>query len=136
MITFSNFYIFFLQVHLCGHSGELLEIPSRNLNHAVVQTWFKTSRRGVFLRICDRVPQNWQGDSQGQFGCHISKGITRGFTSQGRAPRQTGIHFNDEVLKTNSKSKQITESRVSSKSFFTFHGIQNDLSRNFIQLPF
>mmetsp|Transcript_75052 Transcript_75052/g.200264 ORF Transcript_75052/g.200264 Transcript_75052/m.200264 type:complete len:250 (+) Transcript_75052:2635-3384(+) len=82
------------RTHFTVHRRKLLQIPSRNLHHAVVQARLETSSGG----LRHLVPQRHQTVPQGQLRGHVGKRISGGFGSQGRRSRQPSVDLNDTKL--------------------------------------
>lgn len=93
-----------LNSYLSGDSRELLQIPSWDFDHTIIQAWFEAGSGGVFFGVGDGIPQDREGDPQGQFGSHIGQGVPCCLTGQGGASGQSGVHFNDVVLQTTQNS--------------------------------
>ena len=74
--------------------GELPEVPSGYLHHAVVQAGLEARSGGS----SHRVPQSGQRVAQGQLGRHVGQRVAGGLAGQGRGAGQTGVDLNDVIL--------------------------------------
>ncbi|KAH3666829.1 hypothetical protein OGAPHI_003278 [Ogataea philodendri] len=77
-----------------GNSGELLQIPSWDLDHTVVQRWLETSTCDLGNGVLDLV----QWDVQTKLGSSVSKRVTSSLRSQSRRSGQSGIDLNNAVF--------------------------------------
>ena len=73
---------------------EIFEGKTGDLDNTIVNRWFKRGWRDPGNIVRDLI----QRVAYGKFGSDLGNGETRGFRSQGRAPRHTRIHLNDNHL--------------------------------------
>ena len=80
--------------HLLADAREFGEIPPRHLDYAIVEAGLETGGG----RVGHFVFQFGEGNTQSEFGGHVRQRVTGGLTGQCRTTRQTGVHFDDEIL--------------------------------------
>lgn len=76
---------------------KLLQVPSWYFHDTVVHAWLKTCCRA----ICDRVAQVFQWTAECQLSSNVCKWVPSCFTCESRTARESGVHFNDVILKYN-----------------------------------
>ena len=75
--------------------GKFDQVPSRDLQHHIVQTGLETGCGGT----CHRVLELWESDTQTQLGRYVGQRVTGGLRGKGGASGEASVDLNDVILR-------------------------------------